>query len=65
MKPTQYISSGIRDNHTRGTVGKLSERLTREYGTSYSIQNLKCIRQFYLIYIGLLDGSQIGHTLCD
>ena len=41
----------------------LSEKLTRDYGSGYSIQNLKYIRQFYLTYSRLADNTEIGHAL--
>jgi predicted nuclease of restriction endonuclease-like (RecB) superfamily len=39
----------------------LSEKLTRDFGTGFSITNLKYFRQFYLSF----PASRIGHTLRD
>ncbi|PXV59403.1 putative nuclease of restriction endonuclease-like (RecB) superfamily [Dysgonomonas alginatilytica] len=36
----------------------LSDKLTAEYGSGYSLTNLKYFRQFYLAF-------QISHTVCD
>src|SRR3989304_8988783 len=35
----------------------LSARLTADYGTGFSIQNLRYMRQFYLEYPDLLKGA--------
>jgi len=39
-------------------IKKLSEKLTKDFGTGFTISNLKYIRQFYLVF-------PISHTLCD
>jgi len=44
-------------------IAELSEKLTRDYGSGYSIQNLKYIRQFYLTYSRLVGNTEIGHAL--
>ena len=44
-------------------MAELSEKLTRDYGSGYSIQSLSYIRQFYLIYRELLDSEEICHSL--
>jgi predicted nuclease of restriction endonuclease-like (RecB) superfamily len=44
-------------------IAELSEKLRRDYGTGYSIQNLKYIRQFYLTYPRLVGNTEIGHAL--
>ena len=44
-------------------IAELSGKLTRDYGTGYSIQNLKYIRQFYLTYPKLVGNTEIGHAL--
>lgn len=41
----------------------LADRLKAEYGSGFSYQNLKFIRQFYQQFPGLLDTAQIGHAL--
>jgi hypothetical protein len=41
----------------------LADRLKAEYGSGFSYQNLKFIRQFYKQFPALLDASQIGHAL--
>jgi hypothetical protein len=52
----------------RGAYGKreianLSEKLQAEYGSGYSIQNLRYMRQFYLEYPVLIAANQIHHAL--
>ncbi len=41
----------------------LSEKLTAEFGRGFSVQSLKFIRQFYLEFPQLIDGSEIGYAL--
>jgi predicted nuclease of restriction endonuclease-like (RecB) superfamily len=41
----------------------LSERLTAEFGGGFSVPNLKFIRQFYLEFPQLTDGSEIGYAV--
>jgi predicted nuclease of restriction endonuclease-like (RecB) superfamily len=41
----------------------LSERLLRDYGSGYSVQNLWFIRQFYLTYPRLVQPASIPHAL--
>ena len=41
----------------------LSERLLRNYGSGYSVQNLWFIRQFYLTYPRLVQPANIPHAL--
>ncbi|MEI6514621.1 MAG: PDDEXK nuclease domain-containing protein [bacterium] len=40
----------------------ISAKLTREYGSGYSVQNLRLIRQFYLLYPQLIAGSEIRYA---
>ncbi len=44
-------------------IAELSEKLTRDYGSGYSIQNLKYIRQFYVTYSRLVGNTEIGHAV--
>jgi predicted nuclease of restriction endonuclease-like (RecB) superfamily len=41
----------------------LSKKLTAEFGHGYSVQNLKFIRQFYLQYPRLTNGTEIGYAV--
>ena len=41
----------------------LSARLTADYGSGFSMQNLRYMRQFYREYPELLKGSPIRHTV--
>lgn len=41
----------------------LASRLKKDFGSGYSVQNLRYIRQFYLVYQNLLLNSQIHHAL--
>jgi predicted nuclease of restriction endonuclease-like (RecB) superfamily len=41
----------------------LSKRLTDEFGSGYSVHNLKFIRQFYAEYPLLAEGAAIGYAL--
>jgi hypothetical protein len=41
----------------------LSERLAADYGTGFSVQNLRFIRQFYLVYPDLLAKDKIRYTV--
>jgi predicted nuclease of restriction endonuclease-like (RecB) superfamily len=40
----------------------MSERLTRELGRGYTTTNLRYMKQFYIVYQGLIP---IHHTVCD
>jgi predicted nuclease of restriction endonuclease-like (RecB) superfamily len=52
-----------RANYGEQLIAELSENLTRDYGSGYSIQSLKYIRQFYLTYSRLVGNTEIGHAL--
>jgi predicted nuclease of restriction endonuclease-like (RecB) superfamily len=41
----------------------LARRLKAEFGSGYSVNNLKFIRQFYLVYPGLISSRDIGYAL--
>jgi hypothetical protein len=41
----------------------LSERLTSDFGSGFSVNNLKFIRQFYLEYPRLAGDSEIGYAV--
>jgi predicted nuclease of restriction endonuclease-like (RecB) superfamily len=45
-------------------LADLSAKLRADYGTGYSVQNLRYMRQFYLEYPGLSGGFRICHTPC-
>jgi predicted nuclease of restriction endonuclease-like (RecB) superfamily len=54
---------------SRAAYGKrflegLAERLNKEYGPGYSVQNLRYMRQFYLQYHDFIQDCQIRHTVC-
>ena len=40
----------------------ISAKLTRDYGSGYSVQNLRLIRQFYLMYPALIAGQEIRYA---
>ena len=44
-------------------IEELSERLLRDYGSGYSVQNLWFIRQFYLTYPRLVQQANFPHAL--
>jgi predicted nuclease of restriction endonuclease-like (RecB) superfamily len=41
----------------------LAQRLRKEFGAGFSLQNLRYMRQFYLTYGALIDGQEIRHAL--
>ena len=43
---------------------ELSKRLAKTFGSGYSVQNLRYMRQFYLEVPLLLKASPIRHTPC-
>lgn len=47
-----------RAEYGKGVIKNLSIRLMKEYGSGFTITNLKIMRQFYLFY-------PKGHTVCD
>ena len=47
-----------RAEYGKRVLPELAKRLSAEFGTGFSITNLKMFRQFYLVF-------PIGHTLCD
>lgn len=44
------------------SIKKLSVKLQADFGSGYSVQNLKYMRQFYMEYQELIDISQIGRA---
>lgn len=51
-----------RASYGASLLNDLSMRLQAEFGSGYSEQNLRYMRQFYREYPELLDGLQIRHT---
>jgi len=52
-----------RAGYAERLVALLSERLGRDYGAGYSVQNLWYMRQFYLAYPELTGASEILHAV--
>jgi len=48
----------------KSILKSVSEKLTLEFGSGFSITNLEYIRKFYLIYSPYAD-NQKPHTLCE
>jgi predicted nuclease of restriction endonuclease-like (RecB) superfamily len=42
---------------------ELAQRLGKDFGAGFSLQNLRYMRQFYLTYTSLFDGGEIRHAL--
>lgn len=52
-----------RAEYGKGVIKNLSERLMKEYGSGFSVPNIKLMRQFYLYYpIGYSVSSQLTWT---
>ena len=49
-----------RADYSKEMLKRLAERLTTEYGSGFSVTNLKFMRQFYL-----LNAQRIGQTASD
>jgi predicted nuclease of restriction endonuclease-like (RecB) superfamily len=52
-----------RAGYAERLIALLSERLSARYGRGYSAQNLAYMKQFYLVYPGLLQASEIFHAV--
>jgi len=52
MKPSQYISSGVRDNHTRGTRSEREAARPHEWAKHRkSVMDIDNIAKMYYYYI--------------
>jgi predicted nuclease of restriction endonuclease-like (RecB) superfamily len=52
-----------RAGYAERLIAQLADRLTDEYGSGFSAQNLAYMKQFYLTYPELAGGSPIFHAL--
>jgi hypothetical protein len=52
-----------RAGYGKELLQSLSERLTSDFGSGFSVHNLKFIRQFYMEYPRLAGDSEIGYAV--
>jgi predicted nuclease of restriction endonuclease-like (RecB) superfamily len=52
-----------RAQYGRQEMAALADKLQSEFGSGYSVQNLRYMRQFYLQYPELIDGESIHHAV--
>ncbi len=53
----------FRGKYGQQEIAKLSKRLQTEYGSGYSMQNLRYMRQFYFEYPSFIRQNQIRHAV--